>query len=130
MTAPPSVPPEEAGRILPLVDPDALRMLAEDVGPETAASFARDFVRIWPQRREALAAALQGTDLTRAIDAALSLRTSSVMVGASRLAALSEGLERRLRADGFDAAAGHLPEVAECGELTVDALREDDGGVR
>lgn len=126
MTAPDV--PEEAGRLLPLVDPTALRLLAEDVGERSASSFARDFTRIWPRRREALAAALAGTDLTVALDAALSLRTSSTMVGATRLAALTEELERRLLADGPLAAAVLVPAVNACGELTVVELEEYDGG--
>jgi hypothetical protein len=126
MTAPDV--PEETGRLLPLVDPTALRLLAEDVGARSASSFARDFTRIWPRRREALAAALEGTDLIVALDAALSLRTSSTMVGAARLAALTEELERRLRADGPVAAAELVPAVNSCGELTVVALQEYDGG--
>ncbi len=126
MTAPDV--PEETGRLLPLVDPTALRLLAEDVGARSASSFARDFTRIWPRRREALAAALAGTDLTVALDAALSLRTSSTMVGAARLAALTEELERRLRADGPVAAAALVPAVNACGELTIVELEEYDGG--
>jgi hypothetical protein len=126
MTAPDV--PEETGQLLPLVDPTALRVLAEDVGERSASSFARDFTRIWPRRREALAAALAGTDLTVALDAALSLRTSSTMVGAARLAALTEELERRLRIDGPLAAAALVPAVNACGELTVVELEEYDGG--
>lgn len=126
MTAPDV--PEGTGGGLPLVDPTALRLLAADVGRESAASFARDFMRIWPRRRAALAAALTGTDRTVALDAALSLRTSSTMVGAARLAALSEELERRVRTDGPQAAAPLLPGVTHCGELTVRALQENDGG--
>ena len=49
MTAPDV--PEGTGGALPLVDPTALRLLAADVGRESAASFARDFMRIWPRRR-------------------------------------------------------------------------------
>jgi hypothetical protein len=126
MTAPEV--PEGTGGDLPLVDPTALRLLAADVGRESAASFARDFMRIWPRRRAALAAALAGTDRTVALDAALSLRTSSTMVGAARLAALSEKLERRVRTDGPQAAAPLLADVTQCGELTVLALRKNDGG--
>jgi HPt (histidine-containing phosphotransfer) domain-containing protein len=85
-------------------------------------------MRIWPRRRAALAAALAGTDRTVALDAALSLRTSSTMVGAARLAALSEKLERRVRTDGPQAAAPLLADVTQCGELTVLALRKNDGG--
>ncbi|WP_138442262.1 Hpt domain-containing protein [Sinomonas susongensis] len=125
MTAP-GIPSEETGNALPLVDPTALRVLAEDVGPESAASFARDFVRIWPRRRDNLTAALKQDDYDGALDAALSLRTSSTMVGASQLAGLACELERRLRADGTAAAARLLPAVVECGERTVAVLVEDN----
>lgn len=120
--------PEEAGNALPLVDPIALRVLAEDVGPESAASFARDFVRIWPRRRDNLTTALGRDDYAAAHDAALSLRTSSTMVGAARLAGLACSLERRLRAEGTAAAARLLAQIVECGERTVAALVADEGG--
>lgn len=127
MTAP-GIPSEETGDALPLVDPIALRVLAEDVGPESAASFARDFVRIWPKRRDSLSAALGRNDYDAAHDAALSLRTSSTMVGAARLAGLACSLERHLRAEGTAAAALLLPQTVECGERTVAVLVADDGG--
>ncbi|MDQ4501863.1 Hpt domain-containing protein [Sinomonas sp. ASV322] len=127
MTASPGVPANDPSSVLPLIDDGALHLLAYDVGPEIAASFARDFARIWPRRRNALAQALGADDLPKAIDAALSLRTSSAMVGASRLAGLSEELERALRSEGFAAAARLLPAVSDCGERTVRALVPHDG---
>ena len=124
----PGIPSEDTGSALPLVDPTALRVLAEDVGPESAASFARDFVRIWPRRRDNLSTSLGRNDYDAAHDAALSLRTSSTMVGAARLAGLACDLERRLRAEGTETAARLLPQIVECGERTVAVLTADDGG--
>ncbi|MDP9884822.1 HPt (histidine-containing phosphotransfer) domain-containing protein [Sinomonas atrocyanea] len=116
---------ERAGGVQPLVDPAALQGLAEDVGPETAASFSRAFVRLWPRRRDSLIAALGQDDYGAAHDAALSLRSSSAMVGASRLAGLAGQLERCLRAEGTVAAARFLPSILECGPPTLLRLSND-----
>ena len=71
----PGIASERAGGVQPLVNPAALQVLAEDVGPETAASFSRAFVRLWPRRRDSLIASLGRDDYAAAHDAALSLRT-------------------------------------------------------
>jgi HPt (histidine-containing phosphotransfer) domain-containing protein len=123
----PGIVSERAGGVQPLVNPAALQVLAEDVGPETAASFSRAFVRLWPRRRDSLIAALRQDDYAAAHDAALSLRTSSAMVGASRLAGLAGQLERCLRAEGTAAAAGFLPSILECGPPTLSRLSNDSG---
>ncbi|WP_422933890.1 Hpt domain-containing protein [Sinomonas sp. P47F7] len=112
----------------PLVDPAALGLLAEDVGPASAAGFARDFAAMWPRRRAAIDLALGCGDFDAALEAALSLRTSSVMVGATRLAGLALRVEAALRANDGAAAAQLLAPVARCGDLTAAALRESAAG--
>ncbi|WP_415857354.1 Hpt domain-containing protein [Sinomonas sp. G460-2] len=113
---------------VPLVDPAALGLLAEDVGPASAAAFARDFAAMWPRRRAAIDLALGCGDLDAALEAALSLRTSSVMVGATRLAGLALRLEGALRANDGAGAAQLLASVARCGDLTAAELRESAAG--
>lgn len=107
---------------LPLVDSAALDALAEDVGPASAAAFARDFAAMWPRRRARLVRALGRGDRDAALEAALSLRTSSVMVGAARLAGLAERVEGLVRTNDGAVAPELLAAIGLCGDLTVSAL--------
>ena len=106
----------------PLLDPRVLRELAEDVGARAAASFAREFAGMWPRRRSALAHALAHDDADGAMEAVLSMRVSSAMVGARRLEELATRLETSLRRRGLAGAAPFIDDVEHCGEETAHAL--------
>ncbi len=80
----------------PLVDPAALQSLGEQLNnPAVAKGFARDYAQMWDQRYASLATALDRRDAAAALDAVLSLKTSSSMVGGLRLAELAADLEER-----------------------------------
>ena len=108
----------------PLVDPAALQDLGAQLdSPAVAKGFARDYTKMWDQRYQTLASALERGDLARSMDAVLSLKTSSAMVGGLRLAQLAGELENALRAGDMGHALALLRDVAERGDETVDELQ-------
>ena len=108
----------------PLVDPAALQDLGAQLdSPAVAKGFARDYAKMWDQRYRALASALERRDLAASMDAVLSLKTSSAMVGGLRLAQLAGELENALRAGDMGHALSLLRDVAKRGGETVDELQ-------
>ena len=108
----------------PLVDPAALQDLGAQLdSPSVAKGFARDYTRMWDQRYRSLASALNRGDHAGSMDAVLSLKTSSTMVGGLRLAQLAGDLENALRAGDIGRAVSLLHDVAERGGQTVDELQ-------
>lgn len=83
----------------PLVDHAVLARLRSDLQPDPGAcdSFIRNYIRLLPHRLDNLSRAAESMDADAAMDAVLSLKTSSMMVGASRLGVLAGDLEQRLR---------------------------------
>jgi HPt (histidine-containing phosphotransfer) domain-containing protein len=96
---------------------------AELDGPELAHGFARDYAAMWDQRFSRLAAAVQAHDRKAALDAVISLRIASAMVGGVRLAALAQALEDAIRKDNFVHGIELLAGVAEHGVSTVSELQ-------
>jgi hypothetical protein len=120
----PEVLPEDLPPAAPLVDPTALQDLSAQLeNPAVAKGFARDYTRMWDQRYRSLASALERGDLAGSMDAVLSLKTSSAMVGGLRLAQLAGELENALRAGDIGRALSLLRDVAARGGETVDELQ-------
>ena len=95
------------------MDPAALQDLGAQLeNPAVAKGFARDYARMWDQRYRSLASALERGDLAGSMDAVLSLKTSSAMVGGLRLAQLAGELENALRAGDMGRALSLLLDVA------------------
>lgn len=108
----------------PLLDPAALQNLGVQLeSPAVAKGFARDYAKMWDQRYDALSSAVVRCDQAAALDAVLSLKTSSAMVGGARLAELAGELESAVRAGNMDQAQSLLSVVAEHGSQTVDELQ-------
>ena len=108
----------------PLVDPAALQDLGEQLNsPAVAKGFARDYAQMWDQRYQSLAGALDRRDPAAALDAVLSLKTSSSMVGGLRLAKLAAELEAAIRGGDLGQAAALLDELAARGSETVNELQ-------
>jgi HPt (histidine-containing phosphotransfer) domain-containing protein len=106
------------------VELDVLAELeAELDGPELARGFARDYAAMWDQRFSKVAAAVQAHDRNAALDAVISLRIASAMVGGVRLATLAQSLENAIRHDDFAQGQDLLKSVAECGISTVSELQ-------
>lgn len=105
---------------LPLVDLGVLRELEQQMGdPSIAQLFIRDFIKIWDHRYTRLAQAIELGDREARMDAILSLKVSSTMAGASRLAYLAAGIEHLIR-DGDLTVAALLPGIRTCGEQTIE----------
>jgi HPt (histidine-containing phosphotransfer) domain-containing protein len=106
------------------VDPTALQELGSQLeSPAVAKGFARDYTNMWDRRYRSLASSLGSGDEAAALDAVLSLKTSSAMVGGVRLAGLARELEDAIRLRDADLARLLLQEVAESGNETVDELQ-------
>lgn len=109
---------------LPLVDPEVLEDLEDQLGgPALAVRFAHDYAALWGQRYSRLDAAVKGVDRKDALDAILSLKTTSSMVGGLRLAQLAEIVEKAIRQDDFVHCQSLMEQIARDGEQTVSELQ-------
>lgn len=118
----------------PLVNQTVLNRLraelAEDEG--YCRVFIGNFIDYLPHRIGRLKLALTTGDLDGSVDAVLSLKTSSQMVGAERLAGLATALEREIRTEGLNAdaavvlpmlAASFLRPIRQCSRETKTSLQ-------
>lgn len=112
--------------LLPLVDSGVLEDLDEELDRSgLALRFARDYAAMWDQRYARLALAVQNQDRASALDAIISLRITSSMVGGVRLARLAEMLETAIREGDFGQSAAMMERVAHHGHRTVSELQEN-----
>ena len=114
----------ELDELLPLVDSGILEDLEEQLnGSELALRFARDYAAMWDQRYSRLALAVENQDRASALDAIISLRITSTMVGGVRLARLAELLETVIRKGDFGQGQAMMERVADHGDRTVSELQ-------
>lgn len=117
----------------PLVDQSVLDRLREELAEDGGYTrvFVGNFIGYLPHRMNRLRLALTTGDLEGAVDAILSLKTSSQMVGAERLAEMSLDLECEIRNGVRKAdvavvlpqlAATYLRAIDHCGQQTVHRL--------
>lgn len=131
----PSEPPGQSWQddvVLPLLDRAVLERLLEELDDDDSLwkIFVSNFIAYAPTRIERLRQALTTGDLTGSLDAVLSLKTSSQMVGAERLAGLALNLEQTLWAEPeMDAdrvlpwlAVTHLQPIERCSRQTIGQL--------
>jgi len=112
------------GQELPLLDAAVLEDLEEQLWqPVIAWNFANDYVSMWGQRYRRLVASVERGDRVAALDAVISLKVSSPMVGALRLAYLAERLEAAVREGDLQDGAALLAMIAIHGRATVNELR-------
>ena len=115
---------QEAAGLLPLVDAAVLEELEDELaGSGLAQRFARDYAAMWDQRYARLAAAVDQQDSASALDAVISLKITSAMVGGLRLAKLAELLEAVIRMGDFGQGQSLMERVAEDGGQTVSELQ-------
>ncbi|PTT62136.1 Hpt domain-containing protein [Arthrobacter sp. HMWF013] len=123
------------GSVAPLLDPTVLSRLRDELDDDEGVwkVFVQNFIEALPQRTEKLRMALTTGDLTGALDAVLSLKTSSQMVGAERLAGLAFDLELAIRDETRDnepvtvlprLATEHLRPIIKCSRQTTYLLLE------
>ncbi|MCD5341637.1 Hpt domain-containing protein [Arthrobacter sp. AK04] len=116
--------PQEAAVLLPLVDAAVLEELDDELaGSGLAQRFARDYAAMWDQRYTRLAAAVENQDSDSALDAVISLKITSAMVGGLRLAKLAELLESVIRLGDFGQGQALMERVAADGGQTVSELQ-------
>ena len=125
-------PSDDAGR--PLVDQAVLNRLRDELGEDGGYCkvFVGNFIEYLPHRIGRLQLALTTGDLDGSVDAVLSLKTSSQMVGAERLARLAMALEGEIRTEAYDAdvavvlprlAGSYLRSIYQCSQQTMHRLQ-------
>lgn len=125
-------PSDDIGR--PLVDQSVLNRLREELEEDEGYCrvFVGNFIDYLPDRIGRLWRALTTGDLDGSVDAVLSLKTSSQMVGAERLASLAMALEGEIRTEAYDAdiavilprlAASFLHPINRCSRQTMHRLQ-------
>ena len=108
---------------LPLVNQNLLHELEDEFDdPAPVRSFAHDFITFWDERYVRLADAVKQGDAAASLDALLSVRIASTMVGAVRLARFAAELESSLKRGHLEAISEALPAVQACGKATVREL--------
>jgi hypothetical protein len=116
---------ELPGAELPLVDLAVLQDLAEQLAhPAVAQNFARDYATLWTQRYQKLAAALDRQDVPAALDAVISMKIASAMVGGLRLSRLAEQLEEFIRRGDLESGLALIAAVELHGSATVKELQD------
>lgn len=107
----------------PLVDPNVLHDLEDQLNsPAAARAFVRDYVAVWDERDTRISSAIARRNQAASLDAVLSLKITSTMVGATQLVSLASKLETLLREGKLDDAAAALPQVHRCGLRTMREL--------
>lgn len=99
---------------LPLLDTSVLDELREELQNDEPIwkAFIRNYYMYLPSRVERLRLTLLAANLESAKDAALSLRTSSQMIGAKRLAWLAQQIEDALNENTKEQDDAALPHIA------------------
>lgn len=117
--------PALGGREPPLLDTAVLDDMEEQLGrPGTAWKFAIDYAGMWPERQRSLVDSVEREDRMAALDAVISLKVSSAMVGGLLLACLAEALEAVLRRGDLRDAASVLAMISLHGDATVKELQQ------
>lgn len=118
----------------PLLDSGVLEALREELDGDdgNCRGFVQSFITCLPRRVERLLRSLAGGDYGSAMDAVLSLKISSQMVGAERLAAMALDLQESLGEGSTRTspevflpglAAVHTKRITQCARQTGHLLR-------
>ncbi|WP_354212727.1 hypothetical protein [Arthrobacter sp. UYCu511] len=101
-------------------------MLEDSLEGQTMLSrgFVGRYVEMWPQRYARLQTALGAGNVEDAAEAALSIFSSSVMVGAERLGQMSGDMVEWIKQGHPDKAQEALNAVALCGTETMTDLKD------
>ena len=118
-----TAPPFPSDDALPLLDRTVLEDLAEQLGrPDMARNFAMDYSVLWGQRERRLIDSFERADQAAAIEAAISLKVSSAMVGGLRLAYLAQLLQAAAQEGDLRNGASVLALISIQGRATVNEL--------
>ncbi|WP_312180579.1 Hpt domain-containing protein [Arthrobacter sp.] len=102
-----------------LVSTRVLRELSEQMGPETCRQFVGNYIDMWAGRFSRLVSALDEADFPGAMDVVLSIKISSQMAGAERLAALASLAQEMVRNADFCGLSSLIEPIQLCGEETL-----------
>jgi HPt (histidine-containing phosphotransfer) domain-containing protein len=80
-----------------VLDTDTFQALTDEVGEDVARAFLDEYLTMLPARAAKIFKGLAGNDLEPTLEAIISLKASSAMVGAFRLEAYCSDLERALK---------------------------------
>lgn len=78
---------------VPVLDTRMLALVARDVGTDAATEFLGTYLRLLPGRIDRIAGTIARADLDAAMDAVLSQKVTSSMIGAIRLEQYCQGLQ-------------------------------------
>lgn len=105
---------------------DTLTRLQNGIqNPAVYRNFISQYVQMLPRRYQRLSAAMHAGDEHNAMDAVLSIRSSSTMIGAVWLARLAIQIEGALRAGEPERAKAALQEMESCGRRTAERLTSE-----
>lgn len=90
----------------PDFDPAALMSLAHEAGEPAAQRFLDDYLGLLPRRHARILRTLSSVELEDAMDAVLSLKGSSTIVGAAGLSIYCQHLQDQLK-------SGNFPDLAQ-----------------
>ncbi|MDQ1623508.1 MAG: histidine phosphotransfer protein HptB [Actinomycetota bacterium] len=107
-----------------LLDPSVLDVLGAEIEcPSATADFLRTYLELLPNRLKRIASAVEDQDLERALEAVLSLKVTSTMVGALRMEQQCRDLELELRGGLWERTSRTASGlVSGSGPLTVAAI--------
>lgn len=112
------------GEELPLLDAGVLQNLEDDFGQRQMAwKFASDYAAMWRLRQRCLLDSIEREDRAAALDAVISLKVSSAMVGGLRLERLAQRLETIIRKGDLRDGAALLTLISLHGQATVKELQ-------
>lgn len=110
---------------LPLVSMLVLRDLEHQLDDVDGCTvFVRNFIEMWDDRYTRLAGSVRAWNELAAMEAVLSLKCSSQMVGAERLSRLVGELEYEVKQRHRGSAATLLESVRNCGTQTMVRLQQ------
>ena len=105
-----------------LVAREQLLDLSNQLGPASCREFVNNYIALWESRYDRLYRAVAGADDDAAMDVVLSIKISSQMAGAERLAALACCAQQRLTRSGTAELVSMLAVIAACGRETMACL--------
>lgn len=110
---------------VPLVSTETLHLLEESLNGELGLcrNFVSRFIDMWPTRFERIHDAITTAQQEDAMDAALSLRSSSMMVGGARLGAMATDIIALVEYEAFAQATMKLATLQHCGNQTTRQLK-------
>lgn len=105
-----------------LIAREQLLDLSDQIGPASCREFVTNYIAQWDSRFDRLHRAVTGADDAAAMDVVLSIKISSEMAGAKRLAELARSAQQRLAHSGAAELASMLAVFAACGRETMSCL--------